>query len=769
MKTPTSASNDEKEEVPHLEKGLMTPPSLSRSVSQIQQFFSSLESHPLDRRIPSLQDLPQLVRTYEYLPESLKSYVLLHILKRTQRGPLQMFSSLLMQQLRRDVLGDLPGELRLQILNKLDVESLCACAQVSKRWRQLVDGDAVVWRRLLLEKGWAERMRKDLAAYLVQAPAHVHSWSQLLSQWPLSLWFHSMRDSSSTDSLSGSSMSSLPTHLASASMQAATPPPQSLLPVAEHPFKHLYAKYHHTRANWFRGRFASVAFNAHLNNVITGLYFDDDKIISGSDEASIHVYDVVTGAHRRSLRGHDGGVWCLEVVGRAKNTLVTGSTDRTVRVWDIEQGECIGVLRGHTSTVRCMAIVKRPAGFYQKRYPKVVRPTFNSLDLFGDVQEEQRLQEDDDTYLVITGSRDHTLKVWSLPLASSPSLSSGSTKTKSKSKSTSTANPGALSSILRGGGERSLSVSTVSEEEEEEMEEMEEMQQHRRTTNLPPLVPLAPLANRSLGDDEAASLHPVRMLDEACLMTFQGHEQAVRAIAAENETVVSGSYDGSVRVWSLITGECSHRLLGHRDKIYSVAYDDGIKRIASGSMDETVRVWCALSGACFMVLEGHSSLVGILKMQRLVHLPEPERPAYLAQKPSSLNYQSSPSSSSSKQQSTTVVKRPPSEPSHPVLISASADATLKVWEPLEGRLLNTLHGHRAAITCFEFDQDKLVSGAEGSIKLWDLRHGGGFFVRDVLTHVQNTWRIAMDDRRLIVAVQRDDRTWFEVLDFGMSG
>lgn len=78
--------------------------------------------------------------------------------------------------------------------------------------------------------------------------------------------------------------------------------------------------------------------------------------------------------------------------------------------------------------------------------------------------------------------------------------------------------------------------------------------------------------------------------------------------------------------------------------------------------------------------------------------------------------------------------------------------------------LHTMYGHSAAITCFQFDVDKCVSGSEGSIKLWDLRTGT--FVRDLVSNMSGAWKIQLDDRRVVCAVQRNNQTWFEVLDFG---
>jgi F-box and WD-40 domain protein CDC4 len=53
------------------------------------------------------------------------------------------------------------------------------------------------------------------------------------------------------------------------------------------------------------------------------------------------------------------------------------------------------------------------------------------------------------------------------------------------------------------------------------------------------------------------------------------------------------------------------------------------------------------------------------------------------------------------------------------LVSAAADATLRIWDPLTGQCLANLVGHSAAITCFHHDSDlnRIVSGSDGGIKV----------------------------------------------------
>ena len=50
------------------------------------------------------------------------------------------------------------------------------------------------------------------------------------------------------------------------------------------------------------------------------------------------------------------------------------------------------------------------------------------------------------------------------------------------------------------------------------------------------------------------------------LQCLRGHEAPIRAIAARGRTVVSGSYDHTLRVWDIEAGTCTWVLTGHSDK-----------------------------------------------------------------------------------------------------------------------------------------------------------------------------------------------------------
>ena len=214
---------------------------------------------------------------------------------------------------------------------------------------------------------------------------------------------------------------------------------------------------------------------------------------------------------------------------------------------------------------------------------------------------------------------------------------------------------------------------------------------------------------------------------------LEGHDHAVRALAARGRTLVSGSYDCTVRIWDIITGECKLILVGHTQKgkllhvrlrslmfmaslVYSVVLDLNRNIACSGSMDGTVRIWNLRDGQCQHTLTGHTSLVGLLGL--------------------------SPSS----------------------LVSAAADSTLRIWDPDTGELRHTLAAHAGAITCFQHDEFKVLSGSDGTLKMWNIRDGT--VVRDLLTGINGVWQVVFEGRCCVAASNRNATTMLDVWDFG---
>jgi WD40 repeat protein len=57
------------------------------------------------------------------------------------------------------------------------------------------------------------------------------------------------------------------------------------------------------------------------------------------------------------------------------------------------------------------------------------------------------------------------------------------------------------------------------------------------------------------------------------------------------KTLASGSYDNTIKLWNLATGEEIRTLRGHSQSVRSIAISPDGKTLASGSADNTIKIW----------------------------------------------------------------------------------------------------------------------------------------------------------------------------------
>lgn len=81
----------------------------------------------------------------------------------------------------------------------------------------------------------------------------------------------------------------------------------------------------------------------------------------------------------------------------------------------------------------------------------------------------------------------------------------------------------------------------------------------------------------------------------SCEAILHGHTSLVAHLQLRQDTLVTGAYDGSLRVWSLETMAPMHRLAAHDNSVTSLRFDH--RRILSGSSDGKVKVWDLRTGA----------------------------------------------------------------------------------------------------------------------------------------------------------------------------
>ena len=191
--------------------------------------------------------------------------------------------------------------------------------------------------------------------------------------------------------------------------------------------------------------------------------------------------------------------------------------------------------------------------------------------------------------------------------------------------------------------------------------------------------------------------HGRRTTDHQVLTGHSGPVAAVAAGALPDGTpvVVSGSYDGTVRVWRLADGALVLKpLTGHNSAVAAVAagaLPDGTPVVVSGGHDGTVRVWRLADGSPVgEPLTGHSGPVEAVAAGRL---PD----------------------------------------GTPVVVSGGgyADGTVRVWRLADGAPVGEpLTGHASAVEAVAAgalpDGTPVVvsgSGHDGTVRVWRLADG----------------------------------------------
>ncbi|CBQ73387.1 conserved hypothetical protein [Sporisorium reilianum SRZ2] len=283
---------------------------------------------------------------------------------------------------------------------------------------------------------------------------------------------------------------------------------------------------------------------------------------------------------KRFLRGHQDSVYCIrqdDGIGTGTaGKLVSGSRDRTIRVWDVETGACKHILKGHTASVlslqyddqilvsvssdgqvfvwdfaSILATPKPSTPTADESSPATIDPECGAL-VHDKAERVHCVLRDHssavldvvfDANWIVTGSKDATVRVWrraDIPLSS---FSASSPVAWRKFSHTGPVNAVDLqgSQVVSASGEGSMY-----------------------------------LWNLESGD----KVH-----------TFSGHTKGLACIVFKGTTLVSGSNDQTIRVWDTVSGKCTHVLGEHHMLVRTVAYCPVRRLVVSGGYDRMIKLW----------------------------------------------------------------------------------------------------------------------------------------------------------------------------------
>ncbi len=211
------------------------------------------------------------------------------------------------------------------------------------------------------------------------------------------------------------------------------------------------------------------------------------------------------------------------------------------------------------------------------------------------------------------------------------------------------------------------------------------------------------------------------------LRTLTGYSSNIRSVAItpDGKQAISASDDKTLKVWDIASGKELRTLRGHASSVWSVAITPDGKQVISGSYDKTLKVWDIASGKELYTLRGHANLV------RSVAITPDGKQAISASDDKTLKVWDIASGKelrtlkghSSNVQSVAIT------PDGKRVISSSGDKTLKVWDIASGKELRTLtrrsFGATAATSvAITLDGKQVISGSyDGTLKVWDINSG----------------------------------------------
>jgi sterol desaturase/sphingolipid hydroxylase (fatty acid hydroxylase superfamily) len=266
---------------------------------------------------------------------------------------------------------------------------------------------------------------------------------------------------------------------------------------------------------------------------------DGKRIAAGKLDGTIDVWDATTEQQPQTLVGHTRAVRSVAISADGK-LIVSGSYDGTVRLWDARTGAPQGCLTGQGGFVLSVA-VSGDGRWIASAGPGGVVKVWNALS----GQEKLALPGDGTAVLAVALSRDGRRLV----------LAEGRTIR--------------IYDILTGTVERSL----------------------EGHGDLVYCVALSADGQRIASGSFDES---VRVWDAASgeqKLSLKGHKGAIYSVAfsADGGAIVSGGLDRTVRVWDAGTGAERDCFTGHTDSVLSVACAG--ERVVSGSQDGTMKVW----------------------------------------------------------------------------------------------------------------------------------------------------------------------------------
>ena len=180
-----------------------------------------------------------------------------------------------------------------------------------------------------------------------------------------------------------------------------------------------------------------------------------------------------------------------------------------------------------------------------------------------------------------------------------------------------------------------------------------------------------------------------------------GHSDSVICLDGTVDRLVSGSVDGTIRLWSVQRPVCEAVLQGHTDWVRCV-HARGTSMV-SGSDDRTIRFWDLETRSCVKVLQTHS--VNCLQLfADVVFYGSEEGDVYMVDGDSGGEL-------AQLQGHTQSVNSMTVWDEGDALVTGSGDCSVRIWSLTDHQCLQVLRHHAFSVNCLAIDASVLYTGS----------------------------------------------------------
>lgn len=419
---------------------------------------------------------------------------------------------------------------------------------------------------------------------------------------------------------------------------------------------------------WLRPRTPSLTgpggplirtLEGHTLGALSVAMVDHRRIVSGSFDRTLRLWDLESGSTRLSVVSHEQAVNAVAVLGRGR--VISASSDSTLRLWDLVGGRRLQSFIGHRSGVNGVANI--------------------------------------DGWRVVSASSDGTLRIWDVETGHTLRVLQGHTK--------------GVNAVVCADSRRIISASadgTLRVWDAETGHTLRVLQGHTLGIQAVAYLDLRRIVSAS--DDETVRIWDLDTGET--LQVLEGH--TVMAIAVlDSARLILGSADGMLRLWDLRTGQTVEAFKAHSGAVMALSVLDD-RRVVSASVDGTLRLWDFERTQIRTPLEGHSDAVqafAMLDERRMVS-------ASLDRTLRLWDLETGRSAGAPLTGHTAgiyaVVALGPAQ-----MASASQDWTLRLWDLDSPESFDPLVGHEHSVNAVDvLDAQRMVSAsADGTLRIWE--------------------------------------------------